>query len=105
MNKKIEMIKGFRFFLLKQIEHLTTKQLNEIPLGHNNNVIWNLAHMTTVVQNMCYVRAGLPVAISERYVSPFMPGTRPNGWINEQEIEHIKEVFVTSLDQLQSDLD
>ncbi len=39
MNKKIEKIKNFRLFLLKQIGGLTTQQLNDIPAGYNNNYL------------------------------------------------------------------
>lgn len=105
MNKKIEKIKNFRIYLLKQLENLTTAQLNAIPAGYNNNIVWNLGHLICVVQNMCYVRAGLPIAIDDKYVSPYMPGTKPEAFIGEQEIKCLNEVFLSSIDQLQSDLD
>lgn len=103
MNKKIDHIKNYRLFLLKQIDGLTTQQLNNIPAGFNNNMIWNLAHLNSVVQNMCYVRADLPVAIDEKYFSPYLSGTKPEQFIDEQEIKNIKELLITSLDKLQSD--
>jgi len=103
MESKIEKIKGFRLFLLKQIENLSIDQLNEIPIGFGNNIIWNLGHLISVQQNMCYVKAGLPVCVHDAFVSPFLPGTKPKSFIQEAEIHQIKETLITSADQLQSD--
>jgi len=42
MDKRIEKIKRFREFLLAQMKGLTTEELNKIPAGYNNNIIWNI---------------------------------------------------------------
>ncbi|QEC53070.1 DinB family protein [Anseongella ginsenosidimutans] len=105
MNRKIESIKKFRLFLLKQIEDLTIPQLNEIPAGYNNNIIWNLGHLICAEQTMCYTRAGLAVTVEEKYLSPFMSGTKPERSLSEGEIKFIKEIFIASPDNLQIDFD
>jgi hypothetical protein len=51
---------GARQFLLDQIAGLTTEELNQIPRGLNNNIIWNLAHLISGQQGIFYARAGLP---------------------------------------------
>ncbi|MDO1448213.1 DinB family protein [Rhodocytophaga aerolata] len=105
MNKNIEKVKKLRIFLLKQLDGLSTGQLNTIPAGYANNIIWNLGHMLCVEQNLCYVRAGLPITVDDTYFYPYMPGTKPEGYIGEQDIQHIQELLITSLDQLQADYD
>lgn len=105
MNHKIETIKKFRHFLLRQIDGLTPEQLNIIPNGYNNNIIWNVAHLIAATQSLCYVRAGLPITVDGRYVTPFMPGTKPERLLEQPEIDRIKELSITSLDQLQVDVD
>ena len=42
METRIETLKKVRANFLKVIGDLTIEQLNEIPAGFNNNVIWNL---------------------------------------------------------------
>jgi len=103
MNKNIEKLKGFRLYLLNQIEGLTAEQLNAIPAGHNNNIIWNLAHLMSAQQTMCYTRSGLPPAVDNKNTDPYLTGTRPEGILSELEIATLKELFIKSIDQLQLD--
>ena len=105
MKKEIEQIKNIRFYLLDQINLLTTKQLNEIPEGFNNNVIWNLAHCISAQQSICYAHAELPIVVDDKYYSPYRPSKKPEGFIDSAEIGIVKEVFVTSIEQLQHDFE
>lgn len=105
MNGKINKIKNLRLYLLREIDGLSVQQLNKIPAGYNNNIIWNLGNLICAQQTVCYVRSGLPLTVEEKYITPFMPGTRPEKAFDEQEIQYIKEIFITSIDRLQADLD
>src|SRR5688500_17777463 len=102
MDKRIEKIKKFRQFLLAQITGLTTEQLNKIPEGYNNNTIWNLTHLICAEQSICYVRAGQSITVNDKYFLPYLTNTRPNAFIDEQEIEGIKKLFISSIDELQT---
>lgn len=104
MNTKVDQIRKFRWFVLKQINGLTSEQLNFIPAGYNNNIIWNLGHLVATTQALCYKRAGLPITISDQFVDPFLPFTKPNRFINGEEIAVIKELLVSTLDTLEIDL-
>jgi len=103
MNKEIENIKSFRTFVLKLTDELTTQQLNEIPEGFNNNIIWNIAHLISAQQGVCYMRSGLPIVTDEKYFALYRPGTKPEGFIDATEIIYIKELLFTTLDQFQAD--
>ncbi len=105
MNTKLDKIKNFRLCLLKQIQSLTTEQLNHIPAGYNNNIIWNLAHLVSAEQTMCYVRAGLQVTVEDKYFTPYLSGTKPAEFVGVQDIAAIKALLITSIDRLQTDLD
>ena len=103
MNKQLEKIKNFRLFVLNQISGLTSEQLNFIPQGYNNNIIWNVGHLVAATQAICYKRAGLPVTIDDKYFIPFLPTTKPDHFINNEEIEAIKALFISTMDTLQTD--
>jgi hypothetical protein len=104
MNKKIEKIEGFRRSLIQQTKDLTSEQMNYIPTGFSNNIIWNIGHLTSTLQILCYVRSGLPITIDEKYFSPYLSGTKPQRIIQLEECAQINELFLTSIAQLQTDV-
>jgi hypothetical protein len=103
MNDQIETIRKTRSFLLDYIKELNIGQLNKIPAGFNNNIAWNLGHMVAAQQGVCYLRAGLKTWVNEDFFNAYKPGSKPTEYINEQQIEKIKELFFSSLDILKSD--
>ena len=105
MDQRIEKIKKFRQFLLASIRGLSAEQLNRIPTGHNNNIIWNLAHLISAQQSICYVRAGQTPVVSEKYLSPFTTNTKPGAFIAADEIEKIRRLLTDSIDDLQKDFE
>jgi hypothetical protein len=104
MDKAIEIIKMPRLHVLKAIEPLTIEQLNQIPAGFNNNIIWNLGHMVAAQQGVCYRRAGEAPIIDEDFWNTFKPDTKPERFFDEADLEKIKELFISTLDQLEADL-
>lgn len=105
MDRKIEQIMRFRQFLLKQTEALSITQLNRIPEGFGNNIIWNLGHIEAVVYNVCYRKAGLSLPVDEQQVAAYLPGTRPDGHTSPEEVDRIRTNLVSSMLQLQEDYD
>lgn len=105
MKTPLENIKHFRQFVLKQIDGLSTDQLNAIPKGYNNNIIWNLAHLVSTTQVLCYKRAGLPLTIDDKYVTPFLPSTKPDQFIPSEEITVIKELMISTIEGLKIDIE
>ena len=45
MEKQFETIRKTRAFLRSLVDNLTTEQLNEIPEGFSNNIVWNFGHI------------------------------------------------------------
>lgn len=103
MNKDIDNIKRVREYLLTIIKDLSVKQLNETPQGFNNNIIWNIAHVIAAQQGVCYLRAGLPLVVEEKYFTQYKPGTKPEQFVDETEINKIKELMFSPLDVLAHD--
>jgi hypothetical protein len=104
MQPSTDIIKIPRTFILNLIKDLSTEQLNHVPQGFNNNLIWNLAHLISGQQGICYTRAGLPFVVEDKYYTPFRPDTKPERFIDAEEIAHIKELFLSSIDRLEADM-
>lgn len=105
MTEQIETVKKVRALLLEGINGLTVEQLNKIPAGFNNNIIWNLGHMIAAQQGICYKRAGATPLISDDFWEKFKPGSKPEVTGEAEEIENIKSLFLSSIDQLEIDYD
>ena len=102
MNNQIASLKKIRSFVLANIEGLSTEQLNHIPVGFNNNIIWNLAHMVAAMQGVCYRRSGLNIP-DELFFDSYKPGSKPLGPVSAEEIGRIKELLINSAEQLDAD--
>lgn len=103
MSRAIEIIKKPRKLILETISNLTIDQLNNIPSGFNNNIIWNLGHMIASQQGICYKRAGLETVITEEFFNTYKSGSKPERFITTAEYEEIKQLFFSTLDQLEID--
>jgi len=105
MTKAIESIRTPRKLLIVLIEGLSTEQLNEIPAGFNNNIIWNMGHLIAAQEGVCYKRSGLELTTDEAFFQTYRPGTKPGGFVGNDEIERIKTLLFSTLDELQADYD
>src|ERR1700755_1401922 len=103
MKPQIETIRKTRSFLLEQIKNLGNKQFNQVAEGFNNNIIWNLGHMIAAQQGVCYVRAGLKVTIVESFFASYKTDTKPTGAADPNEIDHIKKLFLSTIDRFEKD--
>lgn len=103
MNFEFEILKKNRELILKVVEGLSIEQLNKIPEGFNNNIVWNIAHLVVTQQLLCYTFSGLPVSISDKLLNSFRKGTAPVDEVSLEEYEEIKKLFSQLPTQLESD--
>ena len=103
MNKQIDRIKKLRISVIDLIGSLTIDQLNQVPPGFNNNIIWNIGHLFAAQQGVCYIRSGNTPVIDDNYIKMYGKGTKPAQFVNETEFNNIKLLLVSSLDRLEVD--
>ena len=99
----IEIIRKLRSTVLSVVSEYSTEQLNKIPGGFNNNIIWNLGHIIASQQGICYKRTGVPTVVSEAFFDSYKSGTKPQKFVDAEEIAHIKELLFSTLDQFEAD--
>ena len=105
MEKQLDVIRKTRTAILNSISDLSIEDLNKVPQGFNNNIIWNIAHLVAAQDNICYAKAGLPLKnVSQEYFDSYKPGSKPERPLSEDEIADIKTLLFTSVDQLEKDL-
>ncbi|MFI5138122.1 MAG: DinB family protein [Sphingobacteriales bacterium] len=103
MSKAIEILKNPHALLIKLTGELSIEQLNEVPAGFNNNIIWNMGHIVAAQQGLCYKRAGLDTRIDESLFSLYKSGTKPEGFVDSEGVEEIKTLLLDNLEQLETD--
>lgn len=103
MQKSLEIIKKTRIHLLELAGSLDIEQLNKVPEGFNNNIIWNLGHLVAAQQGVCYNRAGAGLTVDESFFEDYKPGSRPERFIDQAAAEEIKRLLFSTLDQFEQD--
>lgn len=103
MNKYFEVIRITRNNFIELVSGLSIEQLNKIPAGFNNNIAWNFCHIVVTTQALCYRLAGLEVTIDPEIIDRYKKGTKPEGFINQAEINFFKKLALSNIDQLEAD--
>jgi len=103
MNKLLADLKITRLAILNSLAELSTEQLNQVPAGFNNNVIWNLGHMIAAQQGLFYLRAGFEMTVAQHYYDHYKTGSKPESFVSEQEIAELKQVLISSIDAFDAD--
>ncbi|MGL2965468.1 DinB family protein [Flavobacterium sp. XGLA_31] len=105
MTATFEINRANRTVLLQFIEDHTLEQLNKIPEGFSNNLIWNIAHSIVVQQLLVYHLSGLPMMVSDEMVARYRRGTKPEIPATPEEINEIKALLFTTLEQTEKDFE
>ena len=85
------------------IEKYSLEQLNFIPTGFSNNLIWNIGHIIVSQQGLIYRLSGnetiIPTTMTEKYKN----GTRPNGNATVEDLDEIKSYLIPLILQTKED--
>lgn len=103
MRTQIEIIRKARSFVLGIVNDMSDDQLNKIPPGYKNNIIWNMGHLIASQQDVCYIRSNVQIVVDEGYIKLFKSDTKPQGIISSEAIDTIKKLLLPTIDRLESD--
>jgi len=104
MNEVFEFIINSRQAFTKLIDSLTIEELNKIPDGFNNNIIWNFGHIVVSTQTLCYVRTGiLADAGAVKFNEFYKKDTRPTYTVTTEEVAELKALAIESIEKIKGD--
>lgn len=103
MDWAFEISMKNRALLKSFIESYTLQDLNKIPKGFNNNIIWNIAHTVAVQQSLVYKLSGLPPVVSEEIISTFKKGSKPERDLTQTEVDEIKGLLFSTIEKTKED--
>ena len=103
MEKYIDNIRQVNNTFVKLLDSLSVEQLNKIPDGFKNNIIWNFAHLLAIQQSIFYGLSGVKPKIDATFIATYKRGTKPEKYIVENEILAIKKMFANAINTFEED--
>ncbi|MBF4517249.1 DinB family protein [Flavobacterium sp. ANB] len=103
MSSVFKVQKTIREIFLKILDNHSLEQLNKIPEGFKNNVIWNVAHCISSQQVLVYKLSGLPTLVSDEFIDKYKKGTKPEADVSQAELDEIKRLLFATLEQTEKD--
>lgn len=97
-------IRRNRELFLDLVNSLSIDQLNKIPNGFNNNIVWNFGHIVITTQALSYTRSGIKPGMEIKYFDKYQKGTKPESFITEQELAELKSMLFTTIDNIEADI-
>ncbi|MBL4747139.1 MAG: DinB family protein [Flavobacteriaceae bacterium] len=85
MNTQFTITNFNRKCILAIAKELSQEQLNTIPTGFKNNIIWNIGHTIVTQQLLVYKLSGLPCLISDETIANYGKGSTAKTNLTEKE--------------------
>lgn len=85
------------------LDNYSLEQLNTIPVGMINNLIWNLGHVVVSQQKLVYALSGLPMHIPDSLFEKYQNGSRPDGKTTQAEVDEIKKLLSEMVEKTKAD--
>ena len=98
-----DITRASRKNVLNLLKGFTAEQMNTIPTGYRNNLVWHLGHLLVTQQLLTYNLAGHKLKIQNELVDQFGKGSEPLKQFSKEEIDEIKEEFLEVIDTTELD--
>lgn len=103
MEKTFETIIRIRETTSLLLDALTLDEINRIPKGFSNNILWNVGHMLVILQKLTYGLSGNTLLLSDDLMSTFGKGTKPENKYNQDTYDKVKKLLVCTAKDLKQD--
>jgi len=103
MQFQFDLIRHSRKNLITLLEPYSLDQLNQVPSGFSNNLIWNFGHAIISQQLLCYGLSGLQPVVSEELIAKYRKGTAPSVPASQVEFDELKSLAIETVDILERD--
>lgn len=82
---------------------LSLDQLNAIPQGFQNNILWNMGHMVAVQQLIVYGLTQTPLKVEPWFIQSFKNKSKPEGYYDQTVYEQVVEAMLTTPGLMEAD--
>ena len=104
MNANLKILKVSIANVIGLSKGLTLEQLNKIPDGFANNLIWNMAHLVVTQRLLVYGLCSVDLGLDTEFVDRYRKGTKPEGDVSQKEVGDILELLNSEYEKLAADI-
>lgn len=99
----MQLLKTTRTNFLNLLNEFSLEQINQIPQGFSNNLIWNFGHLVVTQQLLCYKLSGNEMYISDEIINKYRKGTKPESAATKEEVEELKKLAFELIEKFEKD--
>jgi hypothetical protein len=103
MDRIIALTRLSRQNYLNYLNKFSIEELNKIPTGFNNNIIWNIGHIVAVFDALCYSLSGNSTYTSTQFIDKYKKGTTPDTNFSEVDRAEIANLLISQIDKFEKD--
>ncbi|MCB0643278.1 MAG: DinB family protein [Phaeodactylibacter sp.] len=103
LDYQFTILRTTRRNLLDLIDNYSLDQLNVIPDGFRNNLLWNAGHVLATQQLLTYGLTSQEFGIPQHFIDQFRKGTAPSAPYTSETLSFIKESLIQTVEVLESD--
>lgn len=100
---QLDTLRSTRANVRKVLDAYSHEEINKVPAGYNNNLIWNYGHIIVTQQLLCYKLAGVPMYIEKEMVKKYAKGTKPEGESDPHAYATLKELDQSTITKFEED--
>lgn len=89
--------------MLSLLKPLQLDELNKIPEGFRNNLVWNFGHVIVTQQLLCYGLSGLKLMVDQSMVEAYRKGSAPQGNVTQETLTEFIQLSEETLVKFQHD--
>ncbi|PIY07982.1 MAG: DinB family protein [Flexibacter sp. CG_4_10_14_3_um_filter_32_15] len=99
----MQLLKTTRTNFLNLLNEFSLEQINQIPQGFSNNLIWNFGHLVVTQQLLCYKLSGNKMYSSDEILNKYRKGTKPEAHATQAEVDELKKLAFDLVDKFEKD--
>lgn len=103
MENQFKITRTSREIYNRFFDNYTLEQLNKVPQGFNNNLIWNIGHIVVSQQMLVYLTTEKEPMVNKELIAQYMRGTKPERDVTQAEVEEIRSLLFSAIDKSEAD--
>ena len=105
MKEHLSIFAHNRTIYSRFLNNFSLQQLNTVPEGFNNNIIWNVAHALATQQSIMYTLSDLKPVVPQSWIDGYRKGTKPEGDVSQEFVDAIDAALMSTMEQLKKDIE